>query len=130
MTTASAPKKAAPPERQRIDWKAVANTLRASPGEWFLVAEDVSTGVRSRLQRVYQLEVRMTGVDPDTHRAAQLYARAMATTDAAANRAALDARARTKHMVTRLRAHDDQHPGELAEAYRLIRAEIMKGEES
>lgn len=122
--------KSVPPQAGRTNWREVARLLGDSPGEWFLVAEDISTGVRSRLQRVYGFEIRMEGVDEGTHRAAKVYARYPEAESGAAQLTSHDARIRTKHLVTQLIANDKIHPGELAEAYRTIRAEIVKGNAS
>lgn len=102
-----------PSGASRRSWAKIADKLRANAGTWFLVAENVSTGTPTRLHRIYGIETRMEGVDPDTHRAAKLFGRWPAPDGDTANRTAADARVRTKHLLAMLEAHVERHPEEL-----------------
>ena len=72
---------AAPPERRLRGWKAVADELRQSPGQWFEVAQDVPKSMASYLRTRYDLDTRTEGRGSTPSRVQKLYARAHHTSN-------------------------------------------------
>lgn len=56
-------------------WGKIAANLKADPGTWYLIAENVSNSIASYLRTKHGLETRMAGNDPTKNRVAELYAR-------------------------------------------------------
>lgn len=60
---------------KRISWRRVAEQLRATPGEWHLIAEDMAASQATYVKNKYQLDTRLVGVSEDGNRAEKFYAR-------------------------------------------------------
>lgn len=61
--------------RDGRDWQSIVDHLKSSPGEWFLVAEDLAPSTSSYLKKRYGVEARVRDISLDGLRAARLYAR-------------------------------------------------------
>lgn len=59
----------------RIRWEPIAEALRADPGRWIEVAQNVSVGSADYVRKRYGIDLRLEGIDPATHVAERAFGR-------------------------------------------------------